>query len=73
MKIKLLAFCAFIFLLLGWKTKDGVLFFFFGVHIVTLAIAAVASRFDQKRQQVLKIEPLPKPDSSDSADGATAV
>lgn len=73
MKIKLLIFCALVFLLLGWNTKDGVLFFFFAIHILTLAIGVVASRFDRKRPQVLKIEPLPKPDSSDSADGATAV
>ena len=73
MKIKFLIFCALIFLLLGWNTKDGVLFFFFAVHIVTLAIGVFASRFDQKRSQVLKIEPLPDPDSSDSTDRATAV
>jgi hypothetical protein len=29
MKIKLLAISAVIFFLLGWNTKDGVLFFFF--------------------------------------------
>jgi hypothetical protein len=66
MKIKVLAFCALIFLLLGWNTKDGVLFFFFAIHVLTLAIAVVASRFDRKRTQVLKIEPLPEPDSSES-------
>ena len=66
MKTKLLFFCGIVFLLLGWNTKDGVLFFFFAVHLLTLAIGVVASRHDQKRHPVLTIEPLPTTDSSES-------
>jgi hypothetical protein len=66
MKTKLLFFCALIFLLLGWNTKDGVLFFFFAVHLLTLAIGVVVSKYDQKRRPVLTFDTLPKIDSSES-------
>ena len=66
MKTKLLFFCGIVFLLLGWNTKDGVLFFFFAVHLLTLAIGVVVSRYDQKRHPVLTFDTLPKTDSSDS-------
>ena len=66
MKSKLLLFCGIVFLLLGWKTKDGVLFFFFAVHLLTLAIGVIASRFDQKHQRALTFDTLPKTDSSDT-------
>jgi hypothetical protein len=66
MKTKLLFFCALIFLLLAWNTKDGVLFFFFAVHLLTLAIGVVVSKYDQKRHPVPAFETLPKVDSSES-------
>ena len=66
MKTKLLFFCGIVFLLLGWKTKDGVLFFFFAVHLLTLAIGVFVSRYDQKRQPALTLDTLPKTDSSDT-------
>ena len=66
MKTKLLFFCGIVFLMLGWKTKDGVLFFFFAVHLLTLAIGVFVSRYDQKRQAALTFETLPKTDSSDT-------
>ena len=66
MKTKLLFFCALIFLLLGWNTKDGVLFFFFAVHLLTLAIGVVVSKYDQKRRPVLTFDTLPKIDSCES-------
>ncbi len=52
--------------MLGWKTKDGVLFFFFAVHLLTLAIGVFVSRYDQKRQPALTLDTLPKTDSSDT-------
>ena len=66
MKTKFLFFCALIFLLLGWNTKDGVLFFFFAVHLLTLAIGVVVSKYDQKRRPVPTVDTLPKIDSSGS-------
>ncbi len=66
MKTKLLSFCALIFLLLGWNTKDGVLFFFFAVHLLTLAIAVIVSKYDQKCRPVLAVDTLPEIDSSES-------
>ncbi|MBW2432361.1 MAG: hypothetical protein JRF36_02080 [Deltaproteobacteria bacterium] len=66
MKTKLLFLCAFIFLLLGWNTKDGVLCFFFAVHLLTLAIGVVVAKYDQKRRPVLTFDTLPKIDSSES-------
>ena len=66
MKTKFLFFYALIFLLLGWNTKDGVLFFFFAVHLLTLAIGVVVSKYDQKRRSVLIVDTLPKIDSSGS-------
>lgn len=66
MKIKLLFFSAMVFLLLGWNSKDGVLFFFFAVHILTLAVGAVVSSFDQKRRPAITPQTLPESDTSDS-------
>ncbi|MGD8961694.1 MAG: hypothetical protein PVF29_10780 [Desulfobacterales bacterium] len=66
MKTKLLFLCVLIFLLLGWNTKDGVLFFFFAVHLLTLAIGVVVSKYDQKRCSVPTVDTPPKIDSSGS-------
>jgi hypothetical protein len=66
MKIKLLVISAVIFLLLGWNTKDGVLFFFFAVHLFTLTIGLLLSRYDQKRRSEWTLETLPISDSSES-------
>jgi hypothetical protein len=66
MKIKLLVTSAVVFLLLGWNTKDGILFFFFAVHLFTLTIGLFLSRYDQKRKSNRILEPLPASDSSES-------
>ena len=68
MKTKLLFLCAVLFLILGWNTKDGVLFFFFAVHLLTLAIGVVVSRIDRKRHPVTTIESLPELDTPTKAD-----
>ena len=64
MKIKFLVISAAIFLLLGWNTKDGVLFFFFAVHLLTLTIGHFLLKQDQKRHPNLTLETLPVTDSS---------
>jgi hypothetical protein len=66
MKIKLLLTGAAIFLLLGWNTKDGILFFFFAVHLFTLTIGLFLAQYDQKRQSNRILETLPVSDSSES-------
>jgi hypothetical protein len=65
MKIKLLVTSAIIFLLLGWNTKDGVLFFFFAVHLLTLIIGLLLSLYDQKHQPNRTLETLSVSDSSE--------
>ena len=65
MKIKLLVISAAIFLLLGWNTKDGVLFFFFAVHLSTLTIGHFLFKQDQKRRPARILETLPISDSSE--------
>jgi len=66
MKTKFLLLSAIIFLLLGWNTKDGVLFFFFAVHLFTLTIGVFCSKFDKKLRPAKTIDTLPDPDSSGS-------
>jgi hypothetical protein len=66
MKIKLLVLSAVIFLLLGWNTKDGILFFFFAVHLFTLTIGLFLVRYDQKRHANRILETLSVSDSSES-------
>ncbi len=66
MKIKLLAMSAVIFFILGWNTKDGVLFFFFAVHIFTLTIGLFLSQYDQKRRPNRVLDTLPVSDSTAS-------
>jgi hypothetical protein len=66
MKIKLLVMSAVIFLLLGWNTKDGVLFFFFAVHLFTLTIGLFLSKYDQKFHPNRILDTLPVSDSSES-------
>jgi hypothetical protein len=72
MKIKLLFICAVLFLILGWNTKDGVLFFFFAIHVLTLGISVVALRYDRRphpepaAEHFPEPEPLPEIDPSES-------
>ena len=66
MRTKFLLLSAIIFLLLGWNTKDGVLFFFFAVHLFTLTIGVFCSKFDKKRHPTHAMETLPDADSSKS-------
>jgi hypothetical protein len=66
MKIKLLVISAVIFLLLGWNTKDGVLFLFFAVHLFTLTIGHFLFKQDEKRHPARTLEMLPVSDSSET-------
>ena len=66
MRIKLLVLSAVIFLLLGWNTKDGVLFFFFAVHLFTLTIGLLLAKYDQKLHPDRTLDTLPAADPSES-------
>ena len=66
MKIKLLVMSAVIFLLLGWNAKDGVIFFFFAIHLFTLTIGLFLSQYDKKRHANWTLETLPVSDSSEA-------
>ena len=66
MKTKFLLFSAIIFLLLGLNSKDGVLFFFFAVHLFTLSIGVILLKFDKKPQPQASIDTLPPTDPSES-------
>jgi hypothetical protein len=67
MKTKFLLFSAIIFLLLGWNSKDGVLFFFFAIHLFTLSIGVFLLKFEKKFQQSgVRIETMPPSDPSES-------
>jgi uncharacterized lipoprotein YajG len=66
MKTKLLMLSAAIFLFLGCSTKDGVLFFFFAVHLFTLTIGVFLSRYDQKHQPQHTLDILSASKPSDS-------
>lgn len=59
MKTKLLLLSGIIFLLLGWNTKDGVLFFFFAVHLFTLTLGVFLSKYEQKRHRQCILDSLP--------------
>ena len=66
MKTKFLLISGIIFLLLGRNSKDGVLFFFFAVHLFMLTIGVFLSKFDQKRHAAPVLESSPKADPSES-------
>jgi len=66
MKTKSLLMIAIIFLLLGWNTKDGVLFFFFAVHLFTLSIGVFCFKFDKKPHSLQTTECVSDSDSSGS-------
>ena len=66
MKTKFLLFSAALFLLLGLKTKDGVLFLFFAIHLFTLSIGVILLKLEEKRQSKAGTEMLPPTEPSES-------
>ena len=66
MKTKFLLFSAVLFLLLGLKSKDGVLFLFFAIHLFTLSIGVILLKLEEKRQSRAGIEMLPPTEPSES-------
>jgi hypothetical protein len=66
MKIKFLLLSAILFLVLGWNSKDGVLFFFFAVHLFTLSLGVILFKFEKKLQITPTLETAPESDPSES-------
>ena len=66
MKTKFLIFSAIIFLLLGMNSKDGVLFFFFAIHLFTLSVGVIFLKLDKKLQPKASSDILPPAESSES-------
>jgi hypothetical protein len=62
MKTKFLLLSAIIFLLLGWNSKDAVLFFFFAIHLFTLSIGVILLKFERTFQSRARIDTLPSSD-----------
>jgi hypothetical protein len=51
MKAKLLFYSALIFLILGLYAQDGIIYFFFAIYLLALAICVFFHRHDNKMQQ----------------------
>ena len=63
MKTKILFWSAVIFLALGFNTKDGILYYFFAIHLFMLFIGAFLHKISYKPRPDTNVEPLPNPES----------
>ena len=63
MKTKILFWSAVIFLALGFNTKDGVLYYFFAIHLLMLFIGVFLHKISYTPRPDTNVEPLPKPES----------
>jgi len=59
MNTKLLLYSAIIFFILAPNVKDGLLYLFFAVHLISLAIAVFLYKFDKNSSKENKVTPLP--------------
>ena len=66
MKIKFLLLSAILFLFLGWNSKDGVLFFFFAIHLFTLSFGVILFKYEKKLPVKSSLETKPESDPSKS-------
>lgn len=64
MKTKILFWSAVLFLALGVNTKDGMLFYFFSVHLFMLYIGVFLHKISYKPQPDANAEPLPEAESA---------
>ena len=60
MKTKLLFWSAVLFLVLGLNTKDGILFYFFSVHLFMLFIGMFLHKMSFNPQSDVTTERLPE-------------
>ncbi|MDY6793011.1 MAG: hypothetical protein SWH54_17235 [Thermodesulfobacteriota bacterium] len=59
MNTKLLVYSAIIFFIIAIKVKNDLLYFFFSVHFISLAIAVFLYKFDKNSSDKNKITKLP--------------
>jgi len=64
MKTKILFWSAVLFLALGFNTKDGMLFYFFSVHLFMLYIGVFLHKISYTPKSGANAEPLPKAESA---------
>jgi hypothetical protein len=64
MKTKLLFWGAILFLALGWNTREGMLFYFFAIHLFMLFIGAFLHQHQCKPQAEEAVKPLPESPST---------
>ena len=60
MKTKILFWSAVLFLALGVNTKEGMLFYFFSVHLFMLYIGVFLHKISYTPQSDANAEPLPE-------------
>jgi membrane protein insertase Oxa1/YidC/SpoIIIJ len=59
MKNKILFWSAVLFFVLGLNTKDGILYYFFSIHLIMLFIGILIHTYANKPKANGNIEPLP--------------
>jgi hypothetical protein len=59
MKIKLLFWSAVLFFVLGLKTGESALFYFFSIHLFMLFVGLFFHKYSHKPQPKKSTEPLP--------------
>lgn len=64
MKTKILFWSAVLFLTIGLNTKDGVLYYFFAVHLFMLFIGALLYKISYTPPPEANAEPLPQAKSA---------
>jgi len=64
MKTKILFWSAVLFLALGVNTKDGMLFYFFSVHLFMLYIGVFLHKISYTPRSDANAEPLPEAKSA---------
>ncbi len=63
---KLLFFSALGFLILGLKIRDGMVFYFFAIHLLMLAVGLFFRNREKKLHPRPRVEPLPEIETAKS-------
>ena len=63
---RLLFFSALGFLILGYKINDGLVFYFFAIHLLMLAVGRFFRKRERKSPPPPQVNPLPKTETARS-------
>ena len=63
MKTKILFWSAVLFLAIGLNTKEGILYYFFAIHLFMLFIGVLLHKISYTPKPEANAEPLPKAES----------